>query len=107
MKDIIYLKGDATKPIGDGLKIITHVCNNRGGWGKGFVKALSKKWKQPELNYRNCIKCGFNIDNVEGVITVHIPRIGCGLAGGSWDKVENIIKETLCKNNIQVYVYDL
>lgn len=31
MKDIIYLKGDATEPTGDGLKIIAHVCNNKGG----------------------------------------------------------------------------
>lgn len=31
MKDIIYLNGDATEPVGDGFKIIAHVCNNKGG----------------------------------------------------------------------------
>ena len=31
MKDIIYLKGDATEPIGEGHKVITHVCNDVGG----------------------------------------------------------------------------
>lgn len=47
------------------------------------------------------------IDNVEESVTVHMPRIGCGLAGGSWDRVEEIIKTTLCSQDIQVYVYDL
>ena len=46
--DIIYIKGDATSPISPGNKIITHICNDIGGWGKGFVLALSKKWKVTE-----------------------------------------------------------
>lgn len=32
--------------------VIPHICNNRGGWGRGFVVALSSKWKKPELQYR-------------------------------------------------------
>ena len=36
-----------------------------------------------------------------------MPRIGCGLAGGSWDKIEAIIEQTLLKNNIEVFVCDL
>lgn len=39
--------------------------------------------------------------------SVHMPRIGCGLAGGSWIKIEEIIRETLLEKNIDVYVYDL
>lgn len=31
MKDIIYLKGDATNPIGTGHKVIANVCNDVGG----------------------------------------------------------------------------
>lgn len=50
--DITYIKGDATQPNGSGIKIITHICNDIGGWGKGFVLALSKKWKIPEEAYR-------------------------------------------------------
>jgi hypothetical protein len=34
---INFIVGDATTPIGDGLKIIVHVCNDIGGWGRGFV----------------------------------------------------------------------
>jgi len=51
--EIKYLKGDATRPIGDGKKILPHVCNDLGGWGSGYVLALSAKWKQPEEAYRS------------------------------------------------------
>ena len=39
-------------------------------------------------------------------MSVHMPRIGCGLAGGRWEKVEEIINNTLLKENLEVYVYD-
>ena len=39
--------------------------------------------------------------------TVHMPRIGCGLAGGDWKRVEEIINSTLVAKCIEVYVYDL
>ena len=47
-----YMIGDATQPIGRGPKIIVHVCNDIGGWGRGFVVALSKRWPEPEQGYR-------------------------------------------------------
>lgn len=46
-------RGDATEPVGDGKKIIAHICNDKGAWGAGFVMAISKKWKQPEITYRH------------------------------------------------------
>ena len=49
---INYLKGDATKPVGAGNRIITHCCNDRGFWNAGFVKALSRRWSAPERSYR-------------------------------------------------------
>ena len=154
MKDIIYLKGDATSPQIQGHKVIAHICNNRGSWGAGFVMAISKKWSSPEIEYRKWIETktatlgeiqlvlvedeivianmiaqdGFvNFLNPVAVryealkeclnklvyrikandVSVHMPRIGCGIAGGKWELIEPIIKETLCKNDIQVYVYDL
>ena len=149
---INYVTGDATNPMGDGHKIITHVCNDIGGWGRGFVVALSNKWSQPEKTYRQCatqkpLKLGqVMFVNVEPDITVanmiaqhdvrtinglppvryealsdclqvvssyaltnnasiHMPRIGCGLAGGQWIIVENIINKTML--SLQIYVYDL
>lgn len=49
---IKYVKGDATEPQGEGNKFIIHCCNDAGGWGRGFVLALSKKWDRPEREYR-------------------------------------------------------
>src|SRR6187431_680386 len=52
MNGITYWKGDATCPQAKGVKVIGHVCNDIGGWGKGFVLALSKRWERPEAEYR-------------------------------------------------------
>ena len=49
---IHYIVGDATEPIGAKDRAILHICNNSGGWGRGFVLALSKKWSRPEREYR-------------------------------------------------------
>lgn len=155
MKTINYLKGDATKPQIEGNKIITHICNDIGGWGKGFVMAISKRWKNPESEYRRWFKTGDNfnlgeiqiiqveddiwvcnmigqhkiITNSKGIppiryeaveeclqklakealelnASVHMPRIGCGLAGGKWEQIEPIIERTLLKNSVMVFVYD-
>lgn len=156
MKPIQYLKGDATVPQASGVKIIAHICNDIGGWGKGFVLAISKRWPEPEAAYRkwhrerntnnfglgsiqvvqvgsyihvaNMIgqrgtKTGSNgvpvryeaIAKCLATLTehasrlgagVHMPRIGCGLAGGSWDKIEPLITDTLSANDVPVYVYD-
>lgn len=38
--------------------------------------------------------------------SVHMPRIGCGLAGGEWEKIETIIQETFCVAGVPVTVYD-
>jgi O-acetyl-ADP-ribose deacetylase (regulator of RNase III) len=39
--------------------------------------------------------------------SVHMPRIGCGEAGGDWKIVSEIIDEILCREGISVTVYDL
>lgn len=155
MKTIIYLKGDATNPQIEGNKIITHICNDIGGWGKGFVLAISNRWKKPENEYRKWFQNDDNfklgeiqmvevddnlwvcnmigqhkiITNSKGIspirykaveecleklsaealqlnASIHMPRIGCGLAEGKWEEIEPIIERTLLKNNVEVYVYD-
>src|SRR5215467_6110159 len=50
--NVEYKTGDATAPIGSGNKIIVHVCSDVGGWGRGFVLAISKRWAEPEQRYR-------------------------------------------------------
>lgn len=156
MTEIKYLKGDATNPKTEGNKIIAHICNDIGGWGKGFVMAISKKWKNPEEEYQEWFKNGDNFNlgeiqmvqveqdlwianmiaqhkinpNSDGIppirydaieaclkklsedaqklnATIHMPRIGCGLAGGKWEQIEPIIINNLSEKEIEVYVYDL
>ena len=34
MTTIHYLKGDATAPSSGGRRIICHICNDIGGWGR-------------------------------------------------------------------------
>lgn len=156
MKTIHYLKGDATVPQAKGIKIIAHICNDLGGWGKGFVLAVSKRWEEPEKEYRNwhCFRSenSFGLGEIQIVqvekhmyvanmigqkgmktgsngvpvryeaiekcletlaeealelnASIHMPRIGCGLAGGKWEQIEPIIEKTLLNKNVEVYVYD-
>ena len=157
MSAIRYLAGDATAPVGEGAKIVCHICNDVGGWGKGFVLALSQRWPQPEAAYRAWYEqgaaAGFRLGAVQFVdvapgmrvanmiaqrgvrpaagvppirydalrecltslaeratadaASVHMPRIGCGLAGGTWPEVEAIIQATLVAAGVSVNVYDL
>ena len=158
---ITYLKGDATRPGGSGPRYIVHVCNNRGGWGAGFVLALSAQYAEPERRYRAWHRAGshprsgpFALGSVQSVsvqnapgdlglwvinmiaqdgygqksgiplrydalekcltkvaadarvtgASIHMPRIGCGLAGGKWERVVEILDRTLA--DIPVFVYD-
>lgn len=155
MKEIIYLKGDATNPKAEGNKIIVHICNDIGGWGKGFVMAVSKRWRLPEQSYRNWHKSKENFSlgavqfvqvetdtwvanligqhkinkdergnapiryeavlagldkigvfAVENNATVHMPRIGCGLAGGIWDQIEPLLNSAIASRDILITIYD-
>lgn len=39
--------------------------------------------------------------------SVHMPRIGAGIAGGSWAIIEQIINRTLVDQGVDTYVYTL
>lgn len=166
---ITYLKGDATKPVGDGAKVIAHIVNNKGGWGRGFVLPLAKRYPLAEQAYREwaagskqqnflynlgrfelgfvqyvrvepqvcvanmCAQNGISrkpgekvVDYdavhtcLEDVITfaygnyasVHMPRIGCGLGGATWDEIQEIIENVIqpywsARRKLHIYVYDL
>ncbi len=152
---ITYITGDATKPVGDKPIILAHICNDVGGWGAGFVLAISKRWETPESEFYAWYerKQDFALGNVQFVTvedgllvanmigqhdiypvdgvppirydavqkclskvrkkaeslgaTIHMPKIGAGLAGGDWAVIEEIIQEELCNNGISVTVYTL
>jgi O-acetyl-ADP-ribose deacetylase (regulator of RNase III) len=154
---ITYKTGDATNPLAEGPKIIVHVCNDVGGWGRGFVVAISERWPEPERRYRawhrgeetqlfalgevqfvqvaedlrvaNLIGQR-DVRSVNGIppvryeairkglkrvalearrlgASVHMPRIGCGLAGGKWGMVSQIVEQELANAGVPVTVYDL
>lgn len=167
---IAYKAGDATCPEGDGPRVIVHVCNDKGGWGSGFVRAISAKWPEPERAYRQWYRLRkdpdgddrFSLGGVQIVevgrrlwvanmiaqagygpsasrqhrtpnpdhrppirydslekcllkvalfaqkreASLHMPRIGCGLGGGTWSQVEPILLKTQETCPISMVVYD-
>jgi O-acetyl-ADP-ribose deacetylase (regulator of RNase III) len=153
---IEIVRGDATAPQGAGAKIIAHICNDTGAWGRGFVLALSKHWWEPAQSfkqwYRDRKQNDFGLGAVQfvqveanlwvanmvaqhGIRTVqgvppiryaaleqcleqvagkakelhasaHMPRIGCGLAGGEWGRIEPLIARKLSEQDVPVTVYD-
>ncbi|WP_426507687.1 macro domain-containing protein [Dactylosporangium sp. McL0621] len=157
MTPLRYVRGDATSPQAAGPKLIAHVCNDLGGWGKGFVVALSRRWPEPERDYRAWHRERAHNDFALGAVrvvpvradtwvanmigqhgmrtgskgppirydalslclgavadhavrlqaSVHMPRIGAGLAGGRWEQIEPLIIDRLCARDIATTVYDL
>jgi O-acetyl-ADP-ribose deacetylase (regulator of RNase III) len=62
----------------------------------------------PPIRYEAVEAC---LDNVaekakDLKASVHMPRIGCGLAGGKWEIIEPIIEKTLLVRGIASVVYD-
>jgi hypothetical protein len=56
---LVCVKGDTCEPQRidkDEIVVIPHCCNNEGKWGAGFVLALSKKWVEPEVYYKEFCK---------------------------------------------------
>lgn len=154
---IRYATGDATAPPGSGPRIIAHVCNDIGAWGRGFVMALSKRGPEPEAAYRAWHRDRASNDFALGAVqlvpvhenlwvanmvgqhgirragglppvrydaigealgrlgehavrlgaAVHMPRIGCGLAGGRWEDIEPLLEKQLSARGVAVTVYDL
>lgn len=147
-----YEVGDATAPTVRPA-IIVHVVNDGGMWGAGFSGAVSRRWKSPEILYRERYRTvGLLLGTVHSVevapalwvvnmvaqhgirrrpsdppairyeplrmcleqvakgasglgASLHLPRIGAGLAGGDWAAIEPIIAEACAE--VPVTVYDL
>lgn len=85
-------------PVDDRV-FVAHLCAQDG---VGF----SRSGGIP-LQYRALEAClhRLRLETMFDDVTVHMPRIGCGLAGGTWDKVGPLVEKHL--DGIDVYVYDL
>jgi O-acetyl-ADP-ribose deacetylase (regulator of RNase III) len=154
LHEINYLRGDATRPRGDGIRVVAQIVNDRAAlWGGGFSLVIRKKWPQVQESFRSWAESGKNLElgkthvtfadssiavfsmvcqhgygpspkpriryahlkdcldqlakfALERQASVHLPRIGCGQAGGSWEIVRELIDYTLCRQGISVTVYD-
>jgi len=62
-----YVNGDATAVSPAGKTIIAHICNDQGGWGKGFVLAISARWPEPEQEYRKAAAVGLTLGSTQVV----------------------------------------
>ena len=73
-----YVTGDATTVSqGRGFKVIAHVCNDLGRWGKGFVMAISAKWPEVAKEYRRWHQSGDDGFRLGAVQTVIITEQMC------------------------------
>jgi len=48
----------------------------------------------------------YALKTCEEKVSIHMPRLGCNLAGGSWAKIEPLIDEHFVAHGIPVTVYD-
>ena len=64
---------------------------------------------KPRIRYAALEECLSTVADVARRLhaTVHMPRIGCGQAGGSWFIVEELIASTLLASSVPAVVYDL
>ena len=69
---------------------------------------IKRTKKGPPIRYNAVEKCLGKVVKkaVEIEASIHMPRLGCGLAGGKWEEIEPIIVRKLCSKDISVYVYD-
>ncbi len=73
--------------------------------GKGPNGEIPCDYNAIEKGFLNIIGSWFNRNEY---YSIHLPRIGCGLAGGDWKVIEDIIKRTFIDMaNVDVFVYDL
>jgi O-acetyl-ADP-ribose deacetylase (regulator of RNase III) len=125
MARIEYLTGDASNPQADGRKIIAHHCNDRGAWGKGFalgairlVQVTPNTWvanmigqhgvrtrrdTDPPIRYEAVRLCLRHLAGHahELAASIHLPRIGCGLAGGQIRCPGDFVARTACRHHLR------
>ena len=144
----------AITPMPGTLRVVAHVVNDAGGWGRGFVLPLAQRWPHVEQRYRqwaagtlgpfvlgmvqpvtaepgivvlnllaqhgyskpgspalqydaltSCLtKAQQWADARSCPVEFHLPRLGCGLAGGHWPRVESMLRTFFFHYDVRVYV---
>jgi len=154
---IEFVFGDATRPQGEGPRMIVQVVTDEALiWGGGgFAAAVRRTWPHAQNEFREwatergeklslgrvhfssarddvqvasivaqhgygpsarpriryaALKQGLSevaLVAKDAAATVHMPRVGTGMAGGSWDVVEELVWGTLVQAGLHITVYDL
>jgi O-acetyl-ADP-ribose deacetylase (regulator of RNase III) len=149
---IWYIQGDATDPQMEGYQIIAHICNDQGGFGKGFAAAIAQKYPIAQQKYYAMKPQGYTLGTTQLVevndqlaianmiaqhgyksrnnpvalryraldaclsglarvalhynASIHMPKIGTGLAGGDWARIWEYINFHLPNQHVYVYTLD-
>ena len=86
-------------------------CNvEEGIWVANLIGQEGIGWKNgvPPIRYPAIIDgLAHVLDFTTPSATVHMPRMGAGLAGGEWKVIEKIVEEELVNWGVPVTVYDL
>jgi O-acetyl-ADP-ribose deacetylase (regulator of RNase III) len=82
----------------NGLELATMICQR--GYGPS---------EMPRIRYAALEQALGSVARRAGVTiaSIHMPRIGCGQAGGSWVLIEELVNSILIGANLSVTVYDL
>lgn len=81
---------------------VFHVCAMNGVRRSGVPRPLSFKALDEGLGV-----VGSAWSLLRPACNLYMPRIGCGLAGGTWEAVEPLIRSRLCALDLSVIVCDL
>jgi len=102
-----YMKDKALQSLKLGTVSLVRV--EKAIWVANMVAQRDIRWRDgvPPIRYDALLEClkqlGFHAHQLNA--SIHMPRIGCELAGGKWEKVEPLIRDTL--PGTQIFVYDL
>ncbi len=79
------------------------VANIMGQEGIGFKDGIAPiRYEAMDRGFKKVTEIAKKYD-----ASVHLPLyVCCGLAGGKWDKIEELIINDLCSNEIEVFIYD-
>ena len=105
----MWAKGNATIPFE--LGFVQMVDIEPGLWVANMLAQHDRHTIAgiPPIRYVALEKCLEHVaaSAISRKASVHMPRIGCGLAGGTWDMVGPIVTKTLSELDVPVTVYDL
>lgn len=79
--------------------------NKKGEPELVVVNAYTQYSPGPNLDYEALTICLRKINNTFKGLHIGLPQIGCGIAGGDWERVKSIIQKELVDMNVTIVIY--